>query len=318
MGTLDYSGFASPINMFTIDLTEVLNSDLLSQSSTQVVFGTLPVDSHQVATLTGTGFAFDAMSEFTSGTTTSVRFENSGVTQFLLTNLNIPATSFNVVFTTASMLGLLLGGGDTVLGSPFGDGLMSLGGNDSVSGGAGNDQIFAGLGNDRADGGLGDDLVRTSNGVDTLIGGDGNDTLGAGSGGDLLNGGAGADLLLASNGNDRLNGDDGDDTMLGGGGRDALMGGAGNDRLVGGTENDGFIFNPGSGADLIVDFGAGAASGDVIRLIGFGAAFDAFSDVLAASTQVGANVVIDLGAGDTITLQGVTLANLNAGDFAFG
>lgn len=207
---------------------------------------------------------------------------------------------------------------DRIVGAWFHDTLTGGSGDDTLKGEDGNDQLFAGLGNDVIDGGLGDDFARTSNGRDTLLGGDGNDTLGAGSGNDLLNGNAGQDFLLASNGDDRLYGGDGDDTMLGGGGRDVLTGGAGNDRLVGGTENDHFNFAPGSGADLIVDFAAGAAAGDIIRLIGFGAAFDDLADVLAASTQVGANVLIALGGGDTITLQGTMIGALGADDFAFG
>jgi len=211
-----------------------------------------------------------------------------------------------------------LGGNDYLSGRDGDDTLSGGSGNDTLRGDDGNDQLFSGLGKDRVDGGNGDDFIRTSNGNDTLLGGAGVDTLGGGSGGDLLNGNAGADLILASNGNDRLLGGDDNDTMLGGGGRDTLTGGAGDDRLVGGSQNDRFNFAPGSGADLIVDFAGGAGPGDVIGLIGWGAAFDDFTDVLAAASQVGNNVVIDLGGGDSITLQGVTLAALNADDFAFG
>ena len=210
------------------------------------------------------------------------------------------------------------GGADSVSGGLGKDTLIGLDGDDTLKGEDANDQLFAGLGHDVIDGGLGDDFARTSNGNDTLVGGDGNDTLGAGSGKDLLRGNAGADLLLASNGNDTLTGDTGNDTLLGGGGRDLLTGGAGDDRLVGGTENDRFNFAPGSGADVIVDFAAGAASGDVIGLFGYGAALNSFAEVIAASTQVGGAVVIDLGGGDTITLQSVALATLTAGDFVFG
>lgn len=53
-------------------------------------------------------------------------------------------------------------------------------------------------------------------------------------------------------------------------------------------------------------------------LVGYGAALNSFAEVIAASTQVGGAVVIDLGGGDTITLQSVTLASLTAGDFVFG
>ncbi|MGV6803651.1 MAG: hypothetical protein ACWA49_05540 [Ruegeria sp.] len=55
----------------------------------------------------------------------------------------------------------------------------------------------------------------------------------------------------------------------------------------------------------------------MIRLSGYGAAFDSFSDVQAAATQVGADVLIDLGGGDSITLLATTLGNLVADDFEF-
>jgi len=209
-------------------------------------------------------------------------------------------------------------GNDTINAGDAADTLIGGNGDDILRGEVGADQLYAGLGNDSADGGEGDDFIRTSNGNDTLLGGVGIDTLGAGSGADLMRGGDDADLLLGSNGKDRLYGDNGDDTILGGGGRDTITGGLGDDRLVGGSHNDRFTFTPGTGADLIVDFVAGAGSDDVIGLIGWGAAFDSFTDVMNAASQVGGDVVINLGGGDSITLQDVTLASLHADDFAFG
>ena len=40
--------------------------------------------------------------------------------------------------------------------------------------------------------------------------------------------------------------------------------------------------------------------------------------MIAAGAQIGADTVLDFGAGQTLTLQNVTLANLTAGDFIFG
>ncbi|MEZ5917566.1 MAG: hypothetical protein R3C40_08400 [Parvularculaceae bacterium] len=100
--------------------------------------------------------------------------------------------------------------------------------------------------------------------------------------------------LTGGGGGDRLKGDAGDDTLNGRFGDDTVSGGAGDDL---------FEFRQGHGNDVIDDFTAGAASEDVVRLIGFGAAFDSFAEVLAASSQIGANVVIDFGGGDSITLE---------------
>lgn len=215
---------------------------------------------------------------------------------------------------------LLVGGaGADVMNGGAQDDLVDAGaGNDNVRGDDGDDQIFAGLGDDRGDGGLGNDLIRSGPGNDTLIGGDGNDTLGASNRTDFLRGDAGDDLLLGSNGNDRLFGGDGADTMLGGNGNDTLQGDGGADRLRGEGGNDRFTFAPGSGADVIVDFAAGAASGDKISLVGFGPAVDSFAEVMALAAQAGADVVINFSGGETITLLKVTLSSLDAGDFLFG
>jgi len=225
----------------------------------------------------------------------------------------------DVMFGDAGADFLIGGAGDDVANGGADNDVIDAGsGDDILRGDDGDDQIFAGLGDDRGDGGLGDDLIRSGPGNDTLIGGDGNDTLGASNRTDLLRGDAGDDLLLGSNGNDRLIGGDGADTMLGGNGNDTLQGDGGNDRLRGDGGNDRFNFTPGFGADVIVDFAAGAASGDRISLVGFGPAADTFIEVIALATQVGNSVIIDLGGGDTITLQGVSLGALDAGDFLFG
>lgn len=115
--------------------------------------------------------------------------------------------------------------------------------------------------------------------------------------------------LIGGLGNDALEGADGRDSLSGQHGLDTLAGVAGDDR---------FEISAASGADLFTDFTAGAGVGDVIRIVGLGTAFDTFAEVLAATTQVGADAVIDLGSGRTITLAGVAKTSLVADDFAFG
>lgn len=78
----------------------------------------------------------------------------------------------------------------------------------------------------------------------------------AAPGADLLFGGGGRDRLEGGGGDDFLSGGWGADVLLGGAGDDRLKGGAGDDRLIGGDGADRFIFEPGGGADSVVDFDA--------------------------------------------------------------
>ncbi|MDO9381233.1 MAG: calcium-binding protein [Hyphomicrobiaceae bacterium] len=132
--------------------------------------------------------------------------------------------------------------------------------------------------------------------------------------------------------NDRLtiNGDGGDDvinasalpagqialTINGGAGKDRITGSGGNDLFDGGADDDMFVFRPGGGADSIAGFVAGANTDDRINLKGFAGVQD-FTAVLALATQVGADTVLDFGGGNTVTLQNVTRADLDADDFLF-
>jgi hypothetical protein len=60
------------------------------------------------------------------------------------------------------------------------------------------------------------------------------------------------------------------------------------------------------------------ASASVARLVGFGAAFDSFAEVLAAATDDGVHTTINFGGGDVIVLRGVLVSQLAADDFTFG
>lgn len=200
-------------------------------------------------------------------------------------------------------------GDDTLLGMKNKDTLDGENGDDVLSGGDGNDTLFGGNHNDSLDGGLGNDSMRGGTGDDSLVGGAGADKMFGDVGVDTLHGDAGKDQLFGGSENDDLNG---------GAGADKLNGEDGNDTMTGGTGNDRFEFRKGGDADVILDFVAGAGAGDVIRLIAFGAPFNSFAEVLAATSDVGGDAVIDLGGGDTITLVGVTKGQLAADDFIFG
>ncbi len=242
---------------------------------------------------------------------------------------------------------------ENMLGSSFDD---ILGGNDvanTINGGSGSgaDWLFGFAGDDTLVGGAGDDTLNGGAGADSLDGGADFDfasykilgsapvnasltTPGANTGdaagdtytsieglkgtdfNDTLEGDGAANTLIGHQGNDSLLGLSGDDSLVGGGGADTLEGGLGSDTLSGNNGDDTFVYDLGDGADTITGFVAGAASDDVLDL-GIGAAFDTFSEVQAATTQVGPDAVIDFGGGDTITLLGVTATDLHADDFFF-
>ncbi|KMW58366.1 hypothetical protein AIOL_003339 [Candidatus Rhodobacter oscarellae] len=122
-------------------------------------------------------------------------------------------------------------------------------------------------------------------------------------------GSAFADTLLGAGGNDMLAGRDSDDRLEGGDGADTLNGGAGNDTLVGGAGADLFTGDSFGGAvttDEISDFDG---SEDIVDLAGF---FTDISDVIAASTENGADLEINLGAGSMLIMRNTSQAQLSA------
>jgi T5SS/PEP-CTERM-associated repeat protein len=171
--------------------------------------------------------------------------------------------------------------------------------------------------------------------MDSMIGNSFNDTMRGDAGSNFIDGGAGADQLLSYSPYDTVNpyaslgdvilGGAGNDLLFSGTGNDYLDGGAdndtievggGTDTIVTGTGNDTILFSPRCGTDTITDFTGGAGVVDVLKLYGFGAAFDTFAEVFAVSTQVGANTQIAL-TDTTIILQNFTRASLVADDFLF-
>ncbi|MBW7974351.1 FG-GAP-like repeat-containing protein [Bradyrhizobium sp. BR 10289] len=127
-----------------------------------------------------------------------------------------------------------------------------------------------------------------------------------------LFGGDDRDILYAGAGAGSLSGFGGADDLVGGPSNDILNGGTGNDVLSGGPGSDRFVFAAGDGNDLITDFVAGVHTDDKIDLTSFHFSLAA---LLNRATQAGNDTVIDLGGGDTITLQNVNKGNLNADDF---
>lgn len=197
-------------------------------------------------------------------------------------------------------------GNDGVFGGTGDDLIVGDDGNDSLFGGDGEDRIIGGRGNDLIRGGAGDDEAFGNGGDDRMIGEDGDDFLFGQSGADIMAGANGVDTLRGGFGNDQLFGNQGDDVLFGDEGDDRLTGGAGDDRFTGGAGFDQFV--AGSGLDVITDFDGGAGAGDVLILTGLG--FADFDAVIAATINNAFGALIQVGAGDSISLLGVAAGSL--------
>jgi Ca2+-binding RTX toxin-like protein len=192
-------------------------------------------------------------------------------------------------------------------------------------------------------GNSGNNILNGAGGADTLVGGAGDDIYIVNTALDVVSeyAGQGVDSVQSSvtytlaahvenltltgtgstsgTGNDLDNiiiGNSGGNKLFGLGGNDTLQGSTGNDTLTGGTGNDTFAFLAGFGKDVIADFQAGSGATDVISL-SLGTSFDSFAEVMAATSQVGANAIITIDALNIITLKGINKAGLVSDDFLF-
>ncbi|MEL7098508.1 MAG: calcium-binding protein [Pseudomonadota bacterium] len=233
------------------------------------------------------------------------------------------------------------GGDDSLNGGSGDDTLLGGDGNDTVEGGKGTDLANLGNGNDTytdapqdemdiVNGGNGNDSISTGGGGDRITGGNGADTIESGTGNDVVRGGNGADDVDLGSGNDRytdtgeatadgqdtINGGAGNDYIHGGGGDDRIIAGTGNDTLVGGGGFDDFVFADNFGVNIIRDFNANNGNENIV-LTDVSAIVD-YADLLANHMrQAGANVRIEDGNGNMITLVGENLADLDESDFVF-
>ena len=224
-------------------------------------------------------------------------------------------------------------GNDTLMGGAGGDFIDGEAGNDTITGDAdgARDIIGGGAGVDTLDysaitsainvnlvagfatgGAIGTDRLF---GIERVLGGAGSDRLTGNDFTTLLGGGGGNDTLVGGAGNNSLWGGTGNDNIRGFAGFDVLIGGTGNDRLQGDANADTFVFGNGFGRDIIADFDATNAA-EKIDLSAVTAIVN-FADLAANHlTQVGANAVITDGF-NTITLNNVSVATLDASDFIF-
>jgi len=236
-------------------------------------------------------------------------------------------------------------GNDYLDGGSGADALYGENGNDTLYGGTGfyTDILVGGAGNDILDGSADPTSgePRNQGDYDLMYGGTGDDTYYVDTPADLTfeNPGEGTDTVYADiNGagyylyanvenltllgttpfgvgnelDNVLIGNSVSNYLLGGDGNDTLDGKGGNDVLFGQGGADTFVFEPGTGADLIGDFDK---SMDRIELVG--TAYHSFSGLTAANAlfENNGSSVVNLGAGDLVVVSGVT--GLSASNFFF-
>ena len=199
---------------------------------------------------------------------------------------------------------------DTLVGNNDPNTLVAYAGEDHLFGLGGQDELSPGLGNDDVDGGDGTDtLTYASIGSGVTVDLSATEPFASGGGGDdaltsieRVKGTNTDDILTGDDNPNRLSGYGGEDNLLGGGGADLLTPGLGNDPEVdGGDGNDTVNYADINALGVIVDLGAGTASG--------GGGFDGLTSIeritatnqhddLTGSTDT--NVIKGLGDDDDI------------------
>jgi Ca2+-binding RTX toxin-like protein len=253
----------------------------------------------------------------------------------------------HVVLRGVSLAAWQAGAAGQILGGLSDDALTGTAGNDVFAGGGGDDTITAGAGDDHITYSSGNDLILgdlDNTGTDTL-------DLGRFAASDVRFAVSGDDVLITTtDGTIRLAdqvlhevGDPlsnieaitlsdgtlsetdilvraiadqqtiGDDVIQGTSWVDYINGSAGNDIITGGAGADEFWFADSFGNDEITDFEAA----DHIVFVGSETISD-FTDMLADhTTQVGSDVLIADGDGNTVLIKNFLMANLSESNFQF-
>ena len=196
----------------------------------------------------------------------------------------------------------ILGGNDTYWAGAGNDTIIEANGTNYLRGEAGDDSLSGGSGFDDMHGNMGNDTLRGNDGEDWVVGGKDNDLLFGDAAWDIVYGNMGNDTVDGGAGNDWVRGGQGDDTVMGGAGDDWIWGDRGNDTISGGAGADIFYSLTGAAIDRITDFSY--AEGDRLKLDG---------SPSRTITQVGSDVLVDMGNGDQVILVGVSLSSLGAG-----
>ncbi|MBN8534554.1 MAG: cadherin-like domain-containing protein [Rhizobiales bacterium] len=254
------------------------------------IVGTSQSDSFSVTASDTT----DAFYVFAGGGNDTIALNGPGFLRADYRNAGAGITA-NLSLATGQVINDGFGGTDTLIG------ITELGGTnfaDNITGSSGNDSFRTYGGNDTINGGAGFDRARYDRNEITGL----NVNLSTGTATGSWSGAAFTHSLTSI------------EHVRGSFGNDIITGSAASERFDGRGGSDTFIYN--GGLDVITDFVAGAASGSQINLAAFPTVID-FAALQAIASQQGANTVLTFSAGDTLTLNNVTLAALTADDFVF-
>ena len=281
----------------------------------------------------GTIYGLDGDDTLIAGTGADVMYGQTGID-----TVTYASSATGVGARLDGIVGWGGAAGDTIfmvenlIGSAYRDTLVGSNVANVIDAGAGGGTIYALDGDDTLIGGTGADVMYGQNGIDTVSYASSASGIGArldgivgwgGAAGDTifqvenLIGSAHRDTLVGSNVANVIDAGAGGGTIYGLGGDDTLIAGTGADVMYGQTGADKFVFSDGFGNDKIADFEVTNLLeiidlSDVSSIVDFGDLRDNHIN------QIGADVLIDDLAGNTVTLEGVVLAELlDANSFVF-
>ncbi|WP_264045162.1 Calx-beta domain-containing protein [Methylobacterium flocculans] len=220
--------------------------------------------------------------------------------------------------STASATGTLVDATTTAMPQPRESAspvnwVVGTNGSDTLVGDARNNSLNGAAGQDTMKGGVGDDtyVVDQANDVVVEYANEGIDTVESWAPTYTLSAHVENLKLLGTGqtgiGNELANG------ITGGAGNDILNGKGGNDWLTGGAGADTFVFEIGSGHDVVRDFATSGTQQDVVKLSGYD--FASFAQIRAALTQVGADTLLKLSDDSSVTFLNHKVSDFAASHF---
>jgi hypothetical protein len=223
------------------------------------------------------------------------------------------------------------GGGQSIVGGNAGNATVWTASGDTIRGGGGNETIGGVAGVTMIGGTGGNQFLDASQGHESILGGSGGnetiwgaltDTVRGGSGGNETIGGVAGETILGGAANTFINATGGSDSILAGTGNTTIWGGA-HDTVQGISGGGSGLVGFAGGNETFWDDGAttgrqdsistfNQAAGDRVSLNG---ATDDPNTLVVTATNDGGNAVLHLHDGSSITLIGITTAQLNTGFF---